>query len=57
MIEQTVVRIVEMDDDEAVWLGDANVVLVGRHLDQQQRDQAIADLAVKWQRSFLRVVA
>lgn len=57
MIEETVVRVVDLDGDEAVWLGDANVVLVGRHLDEEGRQRALADLSAKWRRSFLRVVA
>lgn len=57
MIEETVVRTVELDTDEAVWLGDANVVLVGRHLTAEQRECALGNLQAKWRRSFLRVVA
>lgn len=57
MIEKTVVRVVELEGNEAVWLGDANVVLVGRHLSEELRQKAIADLSARWRRSFLRVVA
>lgn len=57
MIEQTVVRVVDLEGDEAVWLGDANVVLVGRHLNEEQRELALANLSARWRRSFLRVVA
>lgn len=58
MIEQTVVRKVDdVKHDEAVWLGDANTVVVGSHLTPEQVDQALLNLSLKWQRSFLRIVA
>lgn len=57
MVEKTIVRVVDLDGDEAVWLGDANTVLVGRHLDKEGQDKALADLSAKWRRSFIRVVA
>jgi hypothetical protein len=57
LIEQTVVRVVDLESDEAVWLKDANMILVGRHLTREQQVQAITDLSAKWWHPFPRVVA
>jgi hypothetical protein len=55
--EQTIVRVVDLDSDEAVWLRDANVILVARHLTQEQQAQAITQLSAKWWHPFPRVYA
>lgn len=57
MSEQTVEIKIETDSDEAVWMGDANVVLMPSHLDTAGREQALCNLAAKWRRKFIRVVS
>lgn len=57
MVEETVIRQIDMCGDDAVWMGDANMVLMPRHLDEEGQQKALANLSAKWQRSFLRLVA
>lgn len=57
-VEKTIVRPVDWVPPEqgAVWLPECNIVLVSRQLCDEERDRAIADLAVRWRRSMLRLV-
>lgn len=56
LIEKTVILTIDMDGDEAVWMGDANAVLMPSHLDEEGRRAALCNLSAKWQRTFIRLV-
>lgn len=56
MIEQTVEIRVEMDGDQAVWMSDANVVLMPSHLDEVGRQRALVGLMSTWRRQWIRVM-
>lgn len=40
----------------AVWVPEANMVLVSSQLSETERQAAIAELSVRWRRSMLRLV-
>lgn len=55
MSEQTVILTIDMDSDEAVWMGDANTVLMPRHLDEEGRQLALCNLQARWRRKLIRI--
>lgn len=57
-MEETVVRTLDCIPPErgAVWVPEANMVLVSSQLSETERQAAIAELSVRWRRSMLRLV-
>lgn len=45
-----------MDGDQAVWMSDANVVLMPSHLDEVGRQRALVGLMSTWRRQWIRVM-